>query len=116
LLGRPKIIRVSRPVRKSPSNGRKSSRCCCQTKYNAEPGRYSQRTTALPLSEWVRKSGTVGINGVGFDFSGGRVGNREDGAAIILSVADVVLSSRRRELLEVAVTTRRRERLGVELE
>src|SRR5437868_14644520 len=57
--GRPNISRVSRPKRKSPSSGVNARRSCCHTKNRAEPGRYSQRITALPRSDCVRKSGLL---------------------------------------------------------
>src|SRR5687768_8372036 len=41
---------MSFPKSKSPF-GWNPKRLCCHTKNSAEPGRYSQRTTALPRSE-----------------------------------------------------------------
>ena len=47
--------RASRPSSESPF-GWMSERRCCHTRYMVEPGRYSQRRTALPRSDWLLKS------------------------------------------------------------
>src|SRR5687768_3808370 len=48
---------------KSPS-GALDDLFCCHTKYSVDPGRYSQRNTALPRSERKLKSGSPNEMGV----------------------------------------------------
>ena len=54
--------RVSRPSRKSPGSSR-LTRSWVQTKKAVEPGRYSQRSTTLTLSDLKLKSGSFRANG-----------------------------------------------------
>src|SRR5688500_14108429 len=61
LLGCVKMSLRSRPARNSPSYGSNALRICCHTKNNVEPGRYSHLTTALPRSDWNRKSGLATV-------------------------------------------------------
>src|SRR5688500_839496 len=53
----PKRADRSRVKSKSPS-GALDDLFCCQTKYSVEPGRYSQRSTALPRNDRKLKSGS----------------------------------------------------------
>src|SRR5690348_7493952 len=56
-----KIALVALPKSKSPT-GSNPVRCCVHTKYTVDPGRYSHRSTALPRSDRVVKSGSAKEN------------------------------------------------------
>src|SRR5881275_3240041 len=53
----------SRATSKLASKGKEFERLCVQARKTVDPGRYSQRHTALTLSERVRKSGSSTVNG-----------------------------------------------------
>src|SRR5213082_3062967 len=52
----------SRATSKLASKGKEFERLCVQARKMVDPGRYSQRHTALTLSERVRKSGLSSAN------------------------------------------------------